>query len=329
MEWWGQPRAGRQRPQQSPPLVIPPRPPVHIRYIHMSEPPIGGTTTYPRPTRPAPQRRVPGRCYVCEGRRMLWLEEGTVDPRCCQCNQTFVEIGSDDEDVYDFDSDLFSFESGPLCTLFRTLISPDLPTAALDPPLSVFRTLFNIVNEENLNNILNHIVQNDPNRYGPPPAATQVRLSLPRELLNREAAVGDCAICQESFQQGDLVTQLTPNRDICGHKFHDQCLMPWLEKHNTCPICRFELPTDDLDYEARKAAVRSQLERVAERRPVRGNEPPPHPPSTTVRTSSLMNASEQPPRVVPSPWSPRVQDQHLETARRPTWSWPPRSPSRP
>eukprot|EP01056_Protomagalhaensia_sp_Gyna25_P004641 Protomagalhaensia_sp_Gyna_25__4640@NODE_430_length_3466_cov_76_185293_g331_i0_p2_GENE_NODE_430_length_3466_cov_76_185293_g331_i0NODE_430_length_3466_cov_76_185293_g331_i0_p2_ORF_typecomplete_len279_score17_93zfRING_2/PF13639_6/2_8e03zfRING_2/PF13639_6/7_3e11zfrbx1/PF12678_7/1_1e04zfrbx1/PF12678_7/4_9e08FANCL_C/PF11793_8/1e02FANCL_C/PF11793_8/1_3e06zfRING_11/PF17123_5/3_6e06zfC3HC4_2/PF13923_6/7_6e03zfC3HC4_2/PF13923_6/5_8e06zfC3HC4/PF00097_25/7_6e03zfC3HC4/PF00097_25/1_2e05zfANAPC11/PF12861_7/5_ len=233
MEWWGQPprsaAGGRQRPQP-PPIVIPPRAPVHIRYIRMSEPPIGGGTTHPpRQTRQAPQRRVPGRCYVCDGRRMLWLEEGNVDPRCCQCNQTFVEIGSDDEDVFDFDSDLFSFESGPLCTLFRTLISPDLPTAALDPPLSVLRTLFNIVNEENLNNILNHIVQNDPNRYGPPPAATEVRRNLPRERLSREGAVGDCAICQESFQQGDLVTQLTPNRDVCGHRFHDHCLMPWLE----------------------------------------------------------------------------------------------------
>ena len=35
----------------------------------------------------------------------------------------------------------------------------------------------------------------------------------------------------------------------CGHMFHDNCVTKWLKIHNTCPLCRFELPTDNADYE--------------------------------------------------------------------------------
>lgn len=39
----------------------------------------------------------------------------------------------------------------------------------------------------------------------------------------------------------------------CRHSFHSECIIPWLNRTNTCPLCRFELKTDDPNYEQYKA----------------------------------------------------------------------------
>ena len=58
-------------------------------------------------------------------------------------------------------------------------------------------------------------------------------------------------MCADTFQIGDTVLRLP----FCGHVFHRKCAVPWLEKHNTCPFCRRELPTDDLEYERERRRV--------------------------------------------------------------------------
>eukprot|EP00694_Reclinomonas_americana_P001589 EC786164.1.p4 GENE.EC786164.1~~EC786164.1.p4 ORF type:complete len:82 (+),score=16.21 EC786164.1:214-459(+) len=31
----------------------------------------------------------------------------------------------------------------------------------------------------------------------------------------------------------------------CDHRFHDESLLPWLELHNNCPVCRKEIDGDE------------------------------------------------------------------------------------
>ncbi|KAI3807705.1 hypothetical protein L1987_23642 [Smallanthus sonchifolius] len=55
-----------------------------------------------------------------------------------------------------------------------------------------------------------------------------------------------CAVCKDSVfnNEGKIAKQLE-----CGHIYHGDCIVPWLNLKNSCPVCRFELPTDDPEYE--------------------------------------------------------------------------------
>ncbi|KAB5519798.1 hypothetical protein DKX38_024117 [Salix brachista] len=51
----------------------------------------------------------------------------------------------------------------------------------------------------------------------------------------------ECVICREEMSEGRDVCELP-----CEHLFHWMCILPWLKKTNTCPCCRFQLPTEDV-----------------------------------------------------------------------------------
>lgn len=51
----------------------------------------------------------------------------------------------------------------------------------------------------------------------------------------------ECVICKEEMEEGRDVCELP-----CKHWFHWSCVLGWLRKRNTCPCCRYELPTEDV-----------------------------------------------------------------------------------
>jgi len=65
----------------------------------------------------------------------------------------------------------------------------------------------------------------------------------------------ECSICLMVVNEGED-TILLP----CGHMFHDKCVTQWLKIHNTCPLCRFELPTDNAEYEMQRNKRNQQRE---------------------------------------------------------------------
>ncbi len=65
----------------------------------------------------------------------------------------------------------------------------------------------------------------------------------------------ESSICLMEVNEGQD-TILLP----CGHMFHEGCVTKWLGIHNTCPLCRFELPTDNADYERQRNERNQQRE---------------------------------------------------------------------
>ncbi|KAE8719688.1 RNF181 protein [Hibiscus syriacus] len=85
---------------------------------------------------------------------------------------------------------------------------------------------------------------------GKPPASKSIVENLPSVVVTQDDVVNDnalCAVCKDEVNLGEKMKQLP-----CAHRYHGDCIIPWLGIRNTCPVCRHELPTDDADYERRK-----------------------------------------------------------------------------
>ncbi|CAL8324156.1 unnamed protein product [Arctogadus glacialis] len=73
---------------------------------------------------------------------------------------------------------------------------------------------------------------------GPPPADRERIKCLPTVRVTAEhvGAGLECPVCKEDYSVGENVRQLP-----CNHLFHNDCIIPWLEQHDTCPVCRKSL----------------------------------------------------------------------------------------
>ncbi|KAH0854639.1 hypothetical protein HID58_057815 [Brassica napus] len=56
-----------------------------------------------------------------------------------------------------------------------------------------------------------------------------------------------CSVCLDDFEIGVEAKEMP-----CEHKFHGDCLLPWLELHSSCPVCRYELPSDETKTETER-----------------------------------------------------------------------------
>uniref|UniRef100_A0A803N6X7 RING-type E3 ubiquitin transferase n=1 Tax=Chenopodium quinoa TaxID=63459 RepID=A0A803N6X7_CHEQI len=99
------------------------------------------------------------------------------------------------------------------------------------------------VDEAEYEALLQNLADAEGRRGAPPAAKSAVECLKVVEIKTVDESYV-CAICKDGVNVGEFVKEMP-----CGHGYHGDCIVPWLEARNSCPVCRFELPTDDAEYE--------------------------------------------------------------------------------
>jgi hypothetical protein len=104
--------------------------------------------------------------------------------------------------------------------------------------------------------LLEQFAEDNNTTRGPPPAATSSVENLPSVVISASNEINGgiaCPICKDEMPIKTVAKQLP-----CMHLYHSSCILPWLGSRNTCPVCRYELPTDDMEYERSKLATANE-----------------------------------------------------------------------
>lgn len=94
--------------------------------------------------------------------------------------------------------------------------------------------------------LLQNLAETEGSR-GAPPASKSVIAALRTVEIKSEEQSYVCVVCKDAVGVGGFSKELP-----CGHGYHVDCIGTWLEERNSCPVCRFELATDDPEYEEEK-----------------------------------------------------------------------------
>ncbi|KAJ9453067.1 E3 ubiquitin-protein ligase RING1 [Diplonema papillatum] len=114
-----------------------------------------------------------------------------------------------------------------------------------------------------LDNTIMSVVLNDALNYPPPPRAAIMAAIDSLDTFSADDVFcssneSGCSVCLEDWSVGDECICMP-----CSHTFHVSCLKTWLATRNTCPTCRHQLPTNDIEHDL---VVQAEQDRLASER---------------------------------------------------------------
>ena len=208
-------------------------------------------------------------CHICRKDFSHNYEEN-MDIKCIYCGRTFCEL-LDNEDTSN-ESHPIHFEPFILNSQNNNINLNNIPPGInFDNSRRRVNRIFDFISNyymlqdynDNLDNIINQIMLNDTNKYGNPPAAKKAIEKLKKYKINKKKIKefgfeNSCSVCKDEFNIGEECLAMP-----CNHYFHRNCLLPWLKERNSCPVCRYELPTDDPDFEKMKKKLKNGNNRIS------------------------------------------------------------------
>ncbi|KAI3826898.1 hypothetical protein L1987_00958 [Smallanthus sonchifolius] len=214
-------------------------------------------------------------CHECDMSISL-IPTSSTSSLCPHCNSDFLE---------ELDSPIiFNTSSNPNPNpsnnhddsnqlLFPSFLDPSLPAAdyadgfhfpSVAPSDGIDNPYFH--------RVINHLFNSD--YHNPSAGATTSRLHSPAAKSAIESIptvkittafleidpVVICAVCKDQFVIDDETKELP-----CKHMYHPDCIIPWLSQRNSCPVCRFQLPTDPVDGDSKvRRRSRSRVLRLGD-----------------------------------------------------------------
>ncbi|GLJ21620.1 hypothetical protein SUGI_0402160 [Cryptomeria japonica] len=94
-----------------------------------------------------------------------------------------------------------------------------------------------------LDRLIEHLSNSDPGvACGALPASRSAVDAMPAFQIAENHLGHDlhCAVCKDAYEIGEQALEMP-----CKHIYHSDCILPWLSQHNSCPVCRHAMPTED------------------------------------------------------------------------------------